>query len=870
MVTPTDTQSFQWNSASAMGQEILAKNWGSTPLGPIETWPVSLRSLVQTMLNCPSPMFLAWGPSLISFYNDAYVPILGYRAATALGKPFAELWATIWDDISPLVEKAMAGESQRVVDMRLDVSRAQLPEESYWSFSYSPAFDDAGQVNGLFCVTGETTSRVLAERARAEADARLEFALSVGRGIGIWDWDVASDRVIADERFARLYGVDVELAKAGAPISTFFGGIHPDDRDRVEAEVAKAVGTLSSLNTEYRLLRTDGSVLWVTARGRCILGPDGKCARFPGVSFDISELKLSEERLLASRKARDFLRDMITRQRAEADPAAIQRLASEAIGQLMGVNRAGFYRVLADGRLMHGASWSDEGLAPVLGEHPADQFGTFARSERQAGRALVFRESNADPKLCDYAEQGVRAGICVPLLSNGQWVAGIYLHQASPRNWTEAEVTLATEMINQTWLSVERADAMESLARRIEAQDRMLRDQEKNLRGEYERREAAETQVRQLQKMEAVGQLTGGIAHDFNNMLAVVVSGLNLAQRRLAKGDVNVTEFMEGAMDGAKRAAALTRRLLAYARQQPLAPEILDANALLLGLTELLSRSLGSQVILTTELGNDIWPLKADASELENVIVNLAVNARDAMPQGGQVTIITANADMAAEDVGTTGMQPGQYVVIRVTDTGTGMSPEVLAKAFEPFFTTKPVGKGTGLGLSQVYGFIRQSDGYVHIQSEQGRGTLISLFLPRHSAPIGEKSLTNAEPTILRDGQPQTILVVDDERAVRTFTADTIRELGYTVIAVGSGDEALKHLEENLQISVLVTDFVMPEMSGSELAGAALLVRPDLKVLYVTAFASALGGLPPVGNHRVVLKPFTEQQITQAIRALLA
>ena len=200
------------------------------------------------------------------------MPILGHRAPTALGRPFRDLWSGIWDDISPLVEATLAGQSQSVVDMRLDLSRANVPEESYWSFSYSPAFDDAGRIAGLFCVTGETTARVLAERARAAADERLEFALSAGNGIGVWDWDVLNDRVTADARFAGLYGVEPELARAGAPINAFFAGIHPDDRARVEAEIGSAMADLSAFVSEYRLLRADGTIRWVSAQGRCIPG----------------------------------------------------------------------------------------------------------------------------------------------------------------------------------------------------------------------------------------------------------------------------------------------------------------------------------------------------------------------------------------------------------------------------------------------------------------------------------------------------------------------------------------------------------------------------------------------------------------------
>ncbi|WP_242122402.1 ATP-binding protein, partial [Sphingomonas lacusdianchii] len=235
----------------------------------------------------------------------------------------------------------------------------------------------------------------------------------------------------------------------------------------------------------------------------------------------------------------------------------------------------------------------------------------------------------------------------------------------------------------------------------------------------------------QLQKMEAVGQLTGGIAHDFNNMLAVVIGGLNLAQRRLDRGDTDIRRFMDGAMEGATRAAALTQRLLAFSRQQPLAPESIDANRLINGLADLLTRTLGEPVRLETVLTPGLWKTLADPVQLENVVVNLAVNARDAMPEGGRLTIETGNAAVDDDYAADADIPPGQYVMLAVTDTGTGMSPEVLAKAFDPFFTTKGVGKGTGLGLSQVFGFVRQSGGHIKIYSEVGHGSTIKVYLPR-------------------------------------------------------------------------------------------------------------------------------------------
>ena len=326
------------------------------------------------------------------------------------------------------------------------------------------------------------------------------------------------------------------------------------------------------------------------------------------------------------------------------------------------------------------------------------------------------------------------------------------------------------------------------------------------LRDEIKTRQAAEQQIRQMQKMEAVGQLTGGIAHDFNNMLAVIMSAMNLIQRKLSRGETDIDKFVDAATDATTRAANLTARLLAFARQQPLAPEVIDANRVVTGMSDLLRRSLGETVAIETVLAGGLWRTFADPNQLENAILNLAVNGRDAMPDGGSLTIETANSHLddgyAAAHAEVTA---GQYVMIAVTDTGAGMSPEVVAKAFEPFFTTKPVNKGTGLGLSQVVGFVKQSGGHVKIYSEPGEGTTIKVYLRRH---FGEETEVRAAlPSADPEKRPtETVLVVEDDARVRAGSVDALRDLGYKVIHAGDAAEALRKLEEHPNVALLFTD----------------------------------------------------------------
>ena len=390
------------------------------------------------------------------------------------------------------------------------------------------------------------------------------------------------------------------------------------------------------------------------------------------------------------------------------------------------------------------------------------------------------------------------------------------------------------------------------------------------LGNEIQTREKAESQIRQMHKMEAVGQLTGGIAHDFNNMLAVILSAMNLAQRKLKRGEHDIEKFVEAATDAATRAANLTSRLLAFSRLQPLAPQVVDANRLVTGMSDLLRRALGEGIRIETVLAGGLWKIHADSSQIENAILNLAVNARDAMDNEGKLTLETANSHLDDAYAATHAeVTSGQYVMIAVTDTGAGMAPEVIAKAFEPFFTTKPVNKGTGLGLSQVFGFVKQSGGHVKIYSEPGEGTTIKIYLPRFFGPeepavaVGHgKSAAKAT---------ETIIVVEDDARVRAATTDAMRELGYTVIHAASGEEALQKLAATSDVALLFTDIVMPVMNGRKLAEQAVARQPGLKVVFTTGFTRNAVVHNGVLDHDVhfLAKPFTIEQLAAKLRDVL-
>jgi len=402
-----------------------------------------------------------------------------------------------------------------------------------------------------------------------------------------------------------------------------------------------------------------------------------------------------------------------------------------------------------------------------------------------------------------------------------------------------------------------------------------LRRTHETLEDAVQQREAVESQLRQSQKMEAVGQLTGGIAHDFNNMLAVIISALNLLQRRLARGDTDVAPFIEAALDGANRAATLTQRLLAFSRQQPLSPKEVDANRMVANMSDLLRMTLGEQIKVETVLAGGLWKVHADAGQLESAILNLAVNARDSMEEGGKLTIETANSYLdeiyASEHME---VPAGQYVLIAISDTGSGMSPEIIAKAFDPFFTTKSTGKGTGLGLSQVYGFVKQSNGHVKIYSEIGEGTTVKIYLPRHfatnehAAPVERRERTMPSS----ENRKYTILVVEDDDSVRRLAVESLRDLGYTVLHAENAARALQIIDTTPGISLLFTDVVMPNVNGRKLADEALKRVPDLKVLYTTGYTRNAvvhnGVLDP--DTEFLPKPFSIDDLARKMQDVLA
>ena len=587
--------------------------------------------------------------------------------------------------------------------------------------------------------------------------------------------------------------------------------VHPDDVDAAAARWGAALTSGEVYQTEFRLRRADGVYRWHLARALPIRGPTDEIVRWIGTNTDIQDQKTTAEALVV---LNENLAQRVAEEAAERD-----RLWQTSQDLLVVVDQNGIFKA------------ANPAWASVLGWRPEEVVGKHHQ-------AFVHPDDQAESQAAlDRAQTG-------PLRA----VENRHTHKDGGFRWI-------------SWIASPENDLVYATGRDVTAEKEAAADLA-----------VAQESLRQSQKMEAVGQLTGGIAHDFNNMLAVVIGSLDLLSRWLSGGDARAQRYLDAANDGARRAALLTQRLLAFSRQQPLQPEAIDANKLVSGMSDLLRHSIGADIRLETVLAGGLWRTHADPNQLENIVLNLAVNARDAMPEGGRLTIETQNAHLddryAAAHLG---LAAGQYVLIAVTDTGGGMSPEVIEKAFEPFYTTKQIGKGTGLGLSQVYGFVKQTGGHVQIYSEPGRGTTIKIYLPRlvGDSAAGEKD-DSSVPLALGDKR-EVILVVEDEPAVRQFSADALSELGYHVLEADGAVAALRLLEAHPEILLMFTDIVMPDGGGAKLAEEARRRWPGLKVLFTTGYtrnAIVHNGVLDPGVD-LIGKPFTVEALAEKMRSVL-
>ncbi|WP_218508570.1 ATP-binding protein [Variovorax sp. dw_308] len=607
-------------------------------------------------------------------------------------------------------------------------------------------------------------------------------------------------------------------------------------------------------------------------------------------NIELSVTRLQGSRLMQEEaRSLELLNKVGTAVAAELNLDRAVQVVTDAATALTGAGFGAFFYNLLDEK---GESYMLYALSGV----PREAFSKFPMPRNTAVFAPTFKGEGivrSDDILLDprYGRnqphfgmpQGhlpVRSYLAAPVVSrSGEVLGGLFFGHPEPGVFTARHERLLVGIGAQAAIAIDNARLFQAAEREVAERRRaeaalqsLNATLEQRVLDEVDERAKAEEQLRQVQKMEAVGQLTGGIAHDFNNMLAVIMGSLNLLQRKLAKNDTDVERFVDAAIDGTRRAAALTNRLLAFSRQQSLAPEAVDVNGLVAGMSDMLTRTLGEPIRVETVLGAEVGHVMADRTQLENAVLNLCVNARDAMPDGGKLTLETSNVTIDDVDAREYAISAGAYVRIAATDSGLGMTPDVMARAFEPFFTTKGVGKGTGLGLSQVYGFVRQSGGHVKVESEPGRGTVVKIYLPRHvgeAMPAGAPAALRTQ--VRRGTQAEIVMVVEDEQRLRTVSVEALCELGYTVIEAASAHDALRMLDEGRAISMLFTDVVMPEMSGRELAERARQRVPGLKVLFTTGYtrrAIPRNGVLGPGT-RMLTKPFSVDELALKVRQVL-
>lgn len=750
-------------------------------------------------------------------------------------------------------------------------------------------------------------------------DAPLQPTIS--GAIGAWELDIASRLLVADARFASLYGLAPAAAAAGLPISAFFGPVMEEDRLRLRIAVAGALRGAEVFARDYRVL-LDGEVRWVSARGRTYFDADDMPMRFAGVLTDVTEQKRLEERLRIAQTAGgvgsfEYLSGFGTAE------------VSDEFCRLLGLHTAGSLPVrtinsvvhpddppIIQGRdgsgplgtafhefRIHRADTGEERWLASRGEYRrADRGGVafigviydITASKRSEAALRILTETLGERVEARTQERDRIWNLSRDLLNiiepdgtqravNPAWKLVLGHDEAELVGRSMERLVHADDLplARMRLEALARGEAVAAFDTRLRAKDGSYRwinwtgmsDGETiyGIGRDVSQRKLLEEQLRHSQKMEAVGQLTGGLAHDFNNMLTGVMGGIDMARRLLTEGRLeDVDRFLELSMQSGQRAAALTHRLLAFSRRQALDNRPLDVGSLIGSMQELLRRTLGEQIELQIDTPDDLWATLADESQLESAILNLAINARDAMPDGGRLTIAARNASLSEVDLaGSDQAEAGDFVEILVTDTGLGMPAEVLAKAFDPFYTTKPVGQGTGLGLSMIYGFVQQSRGHVAIESQEGRGTTIRLYLPRHDGGAEDQAAAGAEAAITGSGE--TVLVVEDDPAVLRLMLDALQELGYRTIETASGREAVPILQSRRHLDLLISDVGLPGLNGRQIAEIARQVRPDMPVLLMTAYARDAGDQASVlaPGVEVLPKPFSIDQLGKRVTRIL-
>ena len=671
-----------------------------------------------------------------------------------------------------------------------------------------PRFGVRGEFLGMIGVNVDITDTRRAEQALKESEERFRL-IANSAPVPMWVSHLGGTRAFVNQAYMDFLGLTYEECL----VFDWRKALHPDDLARILREQIAGESSRKPFALEARYRRADGQWRWLRSQSQPRWGPDGEQVGFIGVAHDVTSAKQAEIELRGLNETLEAEVEARTRERDRIWNVSQDLLVvAGADGTWLNVNPA----------IGPTLGWGERdvlGKTSLWLEHPDDKIRTKAETAHLAAGGKTQRFENR------------------------------LRHKDGTYRWL-------------SWTAAAHEGNIYAVARNV-----------------TDEKEAAETlrnteeALRQSQKMEAVGQLTGGIAHDFNNLLQGIVGSLDLVQKRIADGRLGeVQRFVNGAMTSANRAAALTHRLLAFSRRQPLDPKPVKVNPLVASMEDLLRRTMGEKIEIELALASGLWTTLCDQNQLENSILNLSINARDAMPDGGRLTIETCNAHLdQAYAAANSDVDPGEYVCVRVSDTGTGMTPDVVARAFDPFFTTKPIGQGTGLGLSMIYGFARQSDGHVKIDSQPGMGSAINLYLPRYSGDEDVQATSEQSAEAEPSGSGQTVLVVEDEALVRLLIVDVLDELGYKAVEAVDGPSGLRVLQSQQRIDLLITDIGLPGLNGRQVADAARLQRPDLKVLFMTGYAENAAITKGILNAgmQMITKPFAMDALTKRIRDLM-
>jgi PAS domain S-box-containing protein len=755
------------------------------------------------------------------------------------------------------------------------------------AFTASPIRNQAGEPIGTVIEARNIAEEKARDAALREAEERYRLAARATND-AIWDWDLLANHVLWNEALYAVFGYDKSDVQPTG--DWWIEQIHPEDRQRVSDSIHAVIeGAGTNWNGEYRFRRADGSYADIYDRGTVIRDPHGAAVRMIGAMLDQTDIRTAEAALREEGRTLETLNRTGAALAAELDVEALVRMVTDAGVELTGAQFGAFFHNVINEA---GESYM---LYTLSGAEPSQfDFGmpraTAVFHPTFAGEGVIRSDDITKDARYGLSEphfgmpQGhlpVRSYLAVPVISrSGEVIGGLFFGHSEPERFTARHEQLMTGIAAQAAIAMDNARLFQAAQRELASRERAEQELrhlnetlEQRVADEVARRAETEEALRQAQKMETLGQLTGGVAHDFNNLLQIVSGNIGLIQRGIPEGNAKLRRAAENAARGAERAAILTQRLLAFARRQPLAPKPTDPNRLVSGMSDLLHRTLGEMIEVETRLTPGLWTVEVDQNQLENAILNLAVNARDAMPGGGKLTIETRNQRLEQDDLARdAGAGAGDYAAILVSDTGLGMDADTVARAFEPFFTTKEVGKGTGLGLSMVYGFVKQSGGHLDIRSELGAGTTVAIYLPRLAGAEAnsDEAGAEAEPEGTRG---ETILVCEDDEDVRAYTVEVLRELGYRVVEAADGPTALRLLEqEDGRVDLLFTDVVLPSgMTGATLAARARAMRPELKVLFTTGYARDAivhGGRIDPGVE-LITKPFSYADLAGRVRDLL-